>query len=119
VALGLALRELQNIHPCTYVQGVLSFDLEALDRWYGVKAGVYWPAPSAMPFARVKRWEKVPAEETSSHHILSSAHTRRHPIYLLTGHQAELKFNQVNSNTGFESPCSTKGESFRFSPPVE
>jgi len=28
VALGLALRELQNIHPCTYVQGVL---------WYGVK----------------------------------------------------------------------------------
>jgi len=29
VALGLALRELQNIHPCTYVQGVL---------WYGVNA---------------------------------------------------------------------------------
>jgi len=28
VALGLALRELQNIHPCTYVKGVL---------WYGVK----------------------------------------------------------------------------------
>ncbi len=28
MALGLALRELQNIHPCTYVQGVL---------WYGVK----------------------------------------------------------------------------------
>ncbi len=24
--------------------------------------------------------------------------------------------NQVISNTGFESPCSTKGESFRFSP---
>ncbi len=23
-------------HPWTYVQGVLSFDLEALDRWYGV-----------------------------------------------------------------------------------
>ncbi len=36
MALGLALRELQNIHPCTYVQGVLSFDIEALDRWYGV-----------------------------------------------------------------------------------
>ena len=30
MALGLALRELQNIHPCTYVQGVL---------WYGVKSG--------------------------------------------------------------------------------
>ena len=27
MALGLALRELQNNHPCTYVQGVL---------WYGV-----------------------------------------------------------------------------------
>ncbi len=25
-------------------------------------------------------------------------------------------FNQVISNTGFESPCSTKGESYRFSP---
>ncbi len=25
-------------HPCTYARGVLSFDLEALDRWYGVKA---------------------------------------------------------------------------------
>ena len=24
--------------------------------------------------------------------------------------------NQVISNTGFESPCSTKGESYRFSP---
>ncbi len=24
--------------------------------------------------------------------------------------------NQIISNTGFESPCSTKGESFRFSP---
>ncbi len=23
-------------HPRTYVRGVLSFDLEALDRWYGV-----------------------------------------------------------------------------------
>ncbi len=61
MALGLALRELQNIHPvptvldrgrivlsrrswtgvhpCTYAQGVLSFDLEALDRWYGVNLG--------------------------------------------------------------------------------
>ena len=26
---------------------------------------------------------------------------------------------QVMSNTGFESPFSTKGESCRFSPPVE
>jgi len=25
-------------------------------------------------------------------------------------------FNQVTSHTGFESPCSTKGESYRFSP---
>jgi len=25
-------------------------------------------------------------------------------------------FNQVISNTGFESPCSTNGESCRFSP---
>ena len=24
--------------------------------------------------------------------------------------------NQVTANTGFESPCSTKGESLRFSP---
>ncbi len=27
-------------HPRAYVQGVLSFDLEALDRWYGVKAPI-------------------------------------------------------------------------------
>ena len=40
MALGLALRELQNIHPRTYVQVVL---------WYGVKTQTknecfYWPA---------------------------------------------------------------------------
>ncbi len=30
--------------------------------------------------------------------------------------QQEARANQVISNTGFESPCSTKGESYRFSP---
>jgi len=30
--------------------------------------------------------------------------------------QASGDPNQVISNTGFESPCSTKGESCRFSP---
>ncbi len=29
-----------------------------------------------------------------------------------------LNLNQVISNTGFESPCSTKGKSCRFSPPL-
>ena len=29
---------------------------------------------------------------------------------------SKLKSNQVISNTGFESPCSTKGKSCRFSP---
>ncbi len=27
-----------GVHPRAYARGVLSFDLEALDRWYGVKA---------------------------------------------------------------------------------
>jgi len=30
--------------------------------------------------------------------------------------KAHIVLYQVISNTGFESPCSTKGESFRFSP---
>ena len=46
------------------------------------------------------------------------AHTSP-PNLFTDGAQTELKLNQVISNTGFESPCSTKGESFRFSPPVE
>ena len=69
-----------------------------------------------MPLRRVKRWEKIHAEDTPSHQVFSMSHKRRHLIYVLTGHRAELKFNQVISNTGFESPCSTKGESCRFSP---
>jgi len=44
------------------------------------------------------------------------SHKRCHPIQVLTGAQAELKFNQVISNAGFESPCSTKGENYRSSP---
>ncbi len=37
--------DVRNIHPRTHVRGVLSFDLEALDRWYGVnimEALVQW-----------------------------------------------------------------------------
>ena len=35
---ALPLQGGRNIHPRAYARGVLSFDLEALDRWYGVKA---------------------------------------------------------------------------------
>ena len=33
---ALPFGETRHIHPRTHMQDVLSFDLEALDRWYGV-----------------------------------------------------------------------------------
>jgi len=61
-----------------------------------------------MPVRRVKRWEKIYAEDTPSHHASSMSHKRRHLIYVLTGHRAELKFNKVEkvkyvSTQGIES----------------
>ncbi len=67
---------------------------------------------------RVKRRKKIAAEQATAHHVLSVADKLGHPIQVLAGAQTELKLNQVISHTGFESPCSTKGESFR-PPPVE
>ncbi len=48
-----------------------------------------------MPVRRVNRWEKIPAEKTTSHHVLSMADKPRPPTQVLVGAQAELKFNVV------------------------
>ncbi len=46
---GLGLRSYGG-HPRANARGVLSFDLEALDRWYGVKKTLgshWWDPPEA------------------------------------------------------------------------
>lgn len=48
-----------------------------------------------MPLPGPKRWEKAPAEKTTSHHVLSMADKPRNPTQVLVGTQAELKFNVV------------------------
>jgi len=45
---ALPLQGGRNIHPRAYARGVLSFDLEALDTWYGVNVShlhtIFWAA---------------------------------------------------------------------------
>lgn len=48
-----------------------------------------------MPVPRVHRWEKVPAEKTTPHHVPPVADKPRHPIQVLAGTQAELKLDVV------------------------